>query len=320
MIKVSEHFLSNMTTIEYPVFKFQRYDLLTIGKTECLVAFPQGKTGEDVKRNAVLVTKMLYETGFRGWSAAYMHSSNALIELLQLAGNIFEEKCAWEPVYTTNYYGNQCEYYFGGMKCNDSSENINILRFAQKYGFISNRACDLDLSESMLPIYTRVAGVPLTDYVRDIYEIYLVYLAWCYLEWGERGTFEKHILNSHFSPTEKHSIDKLSRMILDREGGWLGTSIRYGYCDQIFTKTIFCNGLYAAFHTQLYELAALGDAALEGNTIADCSRCGTPYLKKHGNSTLCEVCKTPKAKSQAFRDKERRLKKEASSNGKEKGK
>ncbi|NLO85354.1 MAG: hypothetical protein GX096_07995 [Clostridiales bacterium] len=317
MIKVSEHFYSRISEIEYFKLEFTNYYIETIDKTTYLAASRQDISGEFANRKKFDKEAELYIKWNTGFSYVRLRSFDALVDLLKLAEDIFLLNKSWEPVYSLSILGG---YAIDGMVCHDDSKNKDILSFAKKYGYISltsvrfrDLLLEKDGSERL-----RLKGQKLEDYVKNIYDIYRLYLIWCYLQWEERGDFEKYIYTCAYDIDERnYSLEKLSRSTIARKADGLETSTKFRYRDNILIKSAYSEDLYAALFTQLFELISLGDMAMDGNIVANCSRCGTSYLKKHGNSSLCEMCKTPKAKSKAFRDKERLQKKEASRNGKE---
>lgn len=65
---------------------------------------------------------------------------------------------------------------------------------------------------------------------------------------------------------------------------------------------IYENAIQAAYDVVLGIIES-GIDGLDGHTVGKCTNCDKSYIKKHGNSKLCEQCKPPTARSKAFRDR-----------------
>lgn len=143
-------------------------------------------------------------------------------------------------------------------------------------------------------------GASLARFEGELLGLYRLFLVWRCIAWQDtdandylRDSFNHEWLPEH----DQWMVNEVARSILVR----FSMSFEQGQSILCYV----CNDALSIAKLQLLQLIAAGNNGLDGRVLAICTGCGCQYVKHHGNSTLCNLCKTPKAKSKAFRDKQK---------------
>lgn len=260
-------------------------------------------------------------------------SYDALVVALRLSVDIFVHSKSWVPIQADIETGLRVR------RMNDSSDN-KIVDYTGKYGLMATDMadgrtyCHEDTPNSMEEI------AKLDFVVEALYDLLILYLCWCYVEWEERGDYtwiirqqaewnweaqsssedDWSFLYNDEGPQARQQaqhdtimrepLDALCRELIQNEAGKRDFSLVHAYEGNRLVAGVQVGELHDALAYQLLELISAGEHARDGRIADICKQCGAQYMKRHGNASLCETCRTPKAKAKAFRERQKAVKKE----------
>ena len=143
---------------------------------------------------------------------------------------------------------------------------------------------------------------------------FLMFLCWCRNKWGDdTAKLAKYKRYSPFKDVDPHlSDDEYANQILKAKYG-NEISIIINESQNGFELGAICHTLPQALNVFMLQVIAGSNAIINGYSIEHCGNCKTPFVKTHGNATLCENCRTNKAKLRALRTK-KKMEKEAARN------
>lgn len=242
-------------------------------------------------------------------------SFTMLVEALELVKTTLVDNKSWV------FRGNEvsCDSLSRKIIKKNTLSDDAILRFITKHGFISSTLEVLtseeesdELTEEQTDtllantFQSRIVRRPVDYFIGALIPLLVVYLCWCYLEWGERGDVFSLVEQSAADMQiegrrDSESMDEFfRRVILALHPVALAS---YEYNGHSLNRVAIATDPSDAMFIQLYDVISSGEVALGGHVISNCANCGCQYMKNHGNSTLCANCKTPKVKSQAHRNR-----------------
>ncbi len=305
MIPIKEHFPSgHVAIVHYPKASFSTYAIAEKDGNHYITGIPTGRSLSEVLESSYSSYDFFPTITNTNSEFGTCSSIDALIEFLSLAHLVFHKhKLCIEEV---SPLGD-----IDIIVTNPAAFAEAIFPYVQKYGIFT---AGFTVFEPLRPgeaVSNHILGRDLTGFAYGLSSLFEIFLCWCYLEWGESiEVFPR--LHKYLANESPMSMEAACRRIIAGEAEGTEVVLYYTYMGNALRPEAHANSFINALCYQMLGLVSLGEAAHDGLVVSTCKQCGKQYMKKHGNSALCEECRNPREKSRAFRNRER-IKKEAES-------
>ena len=205
--------------------------------------------------------------------------------------------------------------HIGDININDAA-----IHLADKYGLMASEIpSDFDLVDSEQYNKSIYSGIPIALVSGMLEQINAVFESWIHLVWDEElppnsaAQYLRDWEESHSN--ERMSLHDACQSVIQMKIQRIDGCISFEYDESKLVQHMVCADLYNAVLLYLGTIISIGESYCDGWSIAVCSNCGDKYMKRHANSSLCQTCRTNKAKLQAHRAR-KKAEKEAAQNAK----